>query len=95
MQLYALEPLDQAIQRHASFMINSMQTPSGDMKGLFDDWLMDTQSRRGATGGWGWGDDWGWTKGEFLAEKNSQTPFAAEVTALDNYLDAIWARFDQ
>ncbi len=62
-QLYALEPLDHAIQRHASFMINSMQTPSGDMKGLFDDWLMDTQSRRGATGGWGWGDDWGWTQG--------------------------------
>ena len=91
-QLYALEPLDQAIARHATFMINSMQTPRGDMKGLFDDWLMDTQSRRGATGGWGWGDDWGWTKGEFLAEKNSQTPVAAEVTALDNYLDAVWAR---
>ncbi len=53
---------------------------------------MDSRAKRGATGGGGWGDDWGWTHGQFLAEKNALTPVAAEVTALDNYLDAIWAR---
>ncbi|HSY21641.1 MAG TPA: DUF5695 domain-containing protein [Polyangiaceae bacterium] len=92
LQFYAIEPIDTAIQRHATFMTGSTQWSSGDLDGIFDDWMMDTRAKRGATGGWGWGDDWGWTKAEFLAEKNSQTPVAAEVTALDTYLDAVWAR---
>ena len=92
LQFYGLAPIATALSTHSTFMVNSMQTPSGDMQGVFDDWMMDTHSRRGETGGWGWGDDWGWTKGEFLAEKNSQTPVAAEVSALDEYLDAVWAR---
>ncbi len=92
LQFYGIEPIDAAIQRRATFMVNNTvsSTSSDALYHVFDDWLMDTQARRGATGGSGWGDDWGWTKGEFLAEKNSQTPVAAEVTALDNYLDAIW-----
>jgi MYXO-CTERM domain-containing protein len=92
LQFYVLEPIDAALQRHATFMVGSTQWTSGDLKGVLDDWMMDTKAKRGATAGWGWGDDWGWTHGEFLAEKNAQTPVAAEVSALDNYLDAVWAR---
>jgi hypothetical protein len=92
LQFYVLEPLDQALQRHATFMVGSTQWSSGDLNGVFDDWMMDGRSKRGATAGYGWGDDWGWTKAEFLAEKNAQTPAIAEVSALDKYLDAIWAR---
>ncbi len=92
LQFYVIEPIDAALQRHATFMINNQQWTTGDLKGVFDDWMMDARAKRGATGGSGWGDDWGWTHGQFLAEKNAQTPVAAEVSALDNYLDAIWAR---
>ena len=90
LQLYALEPIDAALQRHATFMVNSTVAPSGSLSKVFDDWMMDPKARRGAAGGGGWGDDWGWTHGQFLAEKNAQSPVAAEVTALDDYLDAIW-----
>jgi hypothetical protein len=63
LQFYVLEPLDKALQCHATFMVEKTQWTSGDMKGLFDDWMMDTKAKRGATGGGGWGDDWGWTHG--------------------------------
>jgi hypothetical protein len=92
LQFYVLEPIDAALQRHATFMVANTQWPGGDLAGVFDDWMMDTHARRGATGGGGWGDDWGWTHAEFLAEKNAQTPVASEVAALDSYLDAVWAR---
>jgi MYXO-CTERM domain-containing protein len=92
LQFYVIEPIATALQRHATFMVANQQWTSGDMKGLFDDWMMDTKAKRGAEGGSGWGDDWGWTHGEFLAEKNAQTPVASEVTALDTYLAAVWGR---
>ena len=91
LQFYVLEPLGTALQRHATFVAADTQQTSGPANGVFDDWLMDTEARRGAFGGNNWGDDWGWTHGEFLGEKNAQTPVASEVTALDRYLDAIWA----
>ena len=91
LQFYVLEPLGMALQRHATFMATSTQQTSGTANGVFDDWLMDSAAKRGAFGGNAWGDDWGWTHGEFLAEKNAQSPVAAEVSALDRYLDAIWA----
>jgi hypothetical protein len=90
LQFYVLEPIDAAIQRHATFMVSSMRWTSGTLNGVFDDWSMTTSTKRGTTGGGGWGDDWGWTKGEFLAEKNAQTPVASEVSALDAYLQALW-----
>jgi len=95
LQFYALEPLETALQRHATFMVDKTQwtDPNVDQYGIFDDWMMATKSKRGNfSGGWGWGDDWGWTHGQFLAEKNAQTPVATEVAALDLYLNAIWAR---
>jgi hypothetical protein len=90
LQFYVLEPVDAAIGRHATFMLQKTVAASGSLANVFDDWMLDTKAVRGATGGSGWGDDWGWTHGEFLAQKNAQTPVAAEVTALDNYLDAVW-----
>jgi hypothetical protein len=90
LQFYALEPLDAAISRHATFMVEKTVAKSGPLANVFDDWMLDTKAPRGATGGSGWGDDWGWTHGQFLAEKNAQTPVASEVTALDAYLDAVW-----
>lgn len=59
---------------------------------VFDDWMMDAKSKRGVFNGyWGWGDDWGYTHGQFLAEKNVLNPVASEVIALDQYLEtAIW-----
>ncbi|HVZ89526.1 MAG TPA: DUF5695 domain-containing protein [Polyangia bacterium] len=92
LQFYVLEPIDAALQRHATFMVANQQWTSGDMKGLIDDWMMDTKAKRGLEEGSGWGDDWGWTHGEFLAEKNAQTPVASEVTALDTYLATVWGR---
>jgi hypothetical protein len=92
LQFYALEPIDAAIQRHATFLVKNTQSSSmaDPLYEIFDDWMMDSRSRRGAIGSWGWGDDWGWTKGQFLAEKNAQTPVAAEIRALDDYLHAVW-----
>jgi hypothetical protein len=94
LQFYVIEPLGTALQRHSSFMVNSTQWgATGDIRAyVFDDWMMDTQAKRNSFAGyWGWGDDWGLTHAEFLAEKNVQTPVASEITALDNYLQtAIW-----
>jgi hypothetical protein len=90
LQFYVLEPLDAALKRHADFMVNKTVASTGPLAKVFDDWMLDTRSVRGATGGSGWGDDWGWTHGEFLAEKNAQTPVATEVKVLDDYLGAVW-----
>jgi hypothetical protein len=92
LQFYALEPLDAAFARHATFMVEKTRStqPSDPLYNVFDDWMMDSKSRRGKTGSWGWGDDWGWTHGQFLAEKNAQTPVASEVQALDDYLKAVF-----
>ncbi|WEK53722.1 MAG: DUF5695 domain-containing protein [Candidatus Cohnella colombiensis] len=96
LQFYAIEPIDAAIQRHSTFMVNSTQwNVPGDLRDkVFDDWMMQTKSKRNVFNGyWGWGDDWGYTHAQFLAEKNVQTPIASEVKALDQYLTvAIWGK---
>ncbi|MGO4548347.1 DUF5695 domain-containing protein [Paenibacillus sp. 2TAB23] len=94
LQFYAIEPVGAALQRHSTFMVNSTQwNVPGDLRDkVFDDWMMDSNSKRNVFNGyWGWGDDWGLTHGQFLAEKNVQTPVASEVQAVDDYLTvAIW-----
>lgn len=94
LQFYVIEPIADALQRHATFMVNSTQwNAPGQLKDkVFDDWMMDTKAKRNEFSGyWGWGDDWGYTHGEFLAEKNVKNPVASEVTAVDQYLEtAIW-----
>lgn len=94
LQFYAIEPIATGLQRHATFMVNTTQwNVPGDIRDkVFDDWLMDGNTKRNVFNGyWGWGDDWGYTHGQFLAEKNVQTPVASEVTAVDQYLQtAIW-----
>nr|WP_246183198.1 DUF5695 domain-containing protein [Paenibacillus methanolicus] len=94
LQFYVIEPIDAALQRHSTFMVNNTQwNVPGDIRDkAFDDWMMDSKSKRNVFNGyWGWGDDWGLTHGQFLAEKNVQTPVAGEVTAVDQYLETtIW-----
>ncbi len=94
LQFYAIEPIADALQRHATFMVNNQQwNLPGDIRDkVFDDWMMQNNAKRNNFAGyWGWGDDWGYTHAQFLAEKNVQKPVASEVTALDQYLEtAIW-----
>lgn len=94
LQFYAIESIADALQRHATFMVaNTQWDAPGTIKDkVFDDWMMQTKAKRGNFNGyWGWGDDWGLTHGQFLAEKNARSPVADEVEALDAYLDvAIW-----
>jgi hypothetical protein len=62
------------------------------MKGIFDDWMMNSKSRRDATGGWGWGYDWGWTPGEFLAENIHVSTALLNAASADSYERGIaWA----
>ncbi|MFD1179431.1 DUF5695 domain-containing protein [Paenibacillus puldeungensis] len=94
LQFYAIEQIGDALQRHATFMVNKQQwNVPGDIRDkVFDDWMMDNNSKRNVFNGyWGWGDDWGLTHGQFLAEKNVQKPVASEIAAMDQYLEtAIW-----
>jgi hypothetical protein len=94
LQFYAIEPIDAALQRHATFMVQKTQWNDSTLgyNKVFDDWMMDTKAKRGEFYGyWGWGDDWGLAHGEFLAEKNVLTPVPSEISAVDQYLEtAIW-----
>lgn len=94
LQFYAIEPIDAALQRHSTFMVEKTQynDPGSIRDKVFDDWMMQNKTTRNRFNGyWGWGDDWGLTHGQFLAEKNSQVPVASEVKAVDDYLEtAVW-----
>ena len=95
LQFYAIEPIDAALQRHSTFMVEKTQynDPGTIRDKVFDDWMMQNKTTRNRFNGyWGWGDDWGLTHGQFLAKKNAQVPIASEVKAVDDYLEtAIWA----
>ncbi|OCT13389.1 hypothetical protein A8709_17400 [Paenibacillus pectinilyticus] len=98
LQFYAIEPVGSALQRHASFIVNNTQVNDSTKyyNKIFDDWIMDGKKKRTdyqnpGTNAAGWGDDWGWTHGEFLAEKQVYLPVPTEITAVDQYLEtAIW-----
>lgn len=100
LQFYVIEQPGAAVQRHATFMVEKTQisNPGVFNDKIFDDWMMDTKSRRNAFTGYqgftywmGWGDDWGYTHAQFLAEKNAMAPVASEIKALDDYLEtAVW-----
>ena len=93
LQFYAIQPVETAIQSRATHMVNYEQVNSSDFRNkVFDDWMLNTQSKRSSFDGyWGWGDDWGLTHGEFLAEKNVVAPVTSEIKAVDDYLEtAIW-----
>ncbi len=93
-QFYIMDDVSTALNTHSTFMVNNTQwdAPGKLYDKVFDDWMMDTKSKRGSFDGyWGWGDDWGLTHGEYIAEKNVYIPVAEEIKALDEYLDtAIW-----
>lgn len=94
LQFYMMASIEEALALHADFIVDKTQwdAPGEIQDKVFDDWMMDTKSKRGAFDGyWGWGDDWGYVHGEFLAAMNSYNPVEKQVKALDEYLDtAIW-----
>jgi hypothetical protein len=94
LQFYMMESVADALELHSDFMVEKTQwnAPGKIYDMVFDDWMMDTESKRGEFKGyWGWGDDWGLTHGEYLAEKNVYQPNVNQILALDKYLDvAIW-----
>ena len=100
LQFYMMDDVATALETHSDFMVDQTQwdTPLKTGDKVFDDWMMDTKNKRGATDTaywlknyWGWGDDWGLTHGEYIAEKNVYQPVAKEITAVDEYLDiAVW-----
>lgn len=100
LQFYVIERPGDAVQRHATFMVEKTQidNPGAFNDKIFDDWILDKKARRNAFTGYqgftywmGWGDDWGHTHAQFLAEKNAMMPVASEIKALDDYLEtAVW-----
>ncbi len=99
LQFYLMDDLSEAIDLRSAFLTNNQtDTPGKVGDKAFDDWMMDTFSNRAdITPGywdmsyWGYGDDWSWTHGEFLAQKNIYRPVRTEIKAVDEYLDvAIW-----
>lgn len=96
LQFNVIEPPGAAIQRHSTFLVEKQQWNSPGMlqDKVFDDWLMEKKQKRNVFNGyWGWGDDWGYVKGLFLAWKNVYNPVISEINAVDQYLEtAIWNR---
>jgi len=94
LQFYAMDKAEDALNLHADFVTKKTQVdaPGKIEDRIFDDWMMDTKKVRGIYDGYmGWGDDWGFTHGEYLAEKNTYLPVKEQIEAVDNYLDtAIW-----
>lgn len=94
LQFYIMDDVEEALNTHSDFMVEKTQWDAeGEIYDkVFDDWMMDDQKKRGEFYGyWGWGDDWGLTHGEYIAEKNVFIPVAKEIEAVDEYLDvAIW-----
>src|SRR5699024_20193 len=89
LQYYIIDDPESALAQHSQFLLKTQWDAPGELQDkVFDDWMMDTKSKRGEFGGyWGWGDDWGLVHGTFLAEMNSKTPKKEQVAALDEYLD--------
>lgn len=99
LQFYAMEPLGDAIEKRSEFLVkHQTDTPGETGDKTFDDWMMDDKKNRAETVNgywdmsyWGYGDDWAYTHGEYLAQKNIYMPVKEEVEAVDEYLDtAIW-----
>lgn len=94
LQFYIMDDVEEALNTHSDFMVEKTQWDAeGEVYDkVFDDWMMDERKKRGEFYGyWGWGDDWGLTHGEYIAEKNVFIPVAKEIKAVDEYLDvAIW-----
>ncbi|MEY8516902.1 DUF5695 domain-containing protein [Lachnospiraceae bacterium 29-84] len=100
LQFYMMDNVADALETHSDFMVEKTQinTPGQTGDKVFDDWMMDDKKVRAEIepkywemSYWGWGDDWGLTHGEYIAEKNVYQPVAKEIEAVDQYLDvAIW-----
>lgn len=100
LQFYMMDNVADILETHSDFMVEKTQinTPGKTGDKVFDDWMMDSKKVRAEIEDnywemsyWGWGDDWGLTHSEYIAEKNVYQPVAKEIEAVDQYLDvAIW-----
>lgn len=100
LQFYMMDNAAKAMETHAQFMVDSTQLDLPGQTGdkIYDDWMMDNKKNRYEIEKdyfqmdyWGWGDDWGLTHGEYIAEKNVYQPVPKEIKSLDEYLDiGIW-----
>ena len=103
-QFYMMDTVDNMLNDHAEFMVEKTQLDRPGKVGdkVFDEYWLNIKGNRIETFGedgdgyfqmnyWGWGDDWGATHAQFLAEMNAISPNKDQVEALDAYLDvAIW-----
>ncbi len=99
LQFYLMDDLSEALDTRSAFLTkHQTDTPGQVGDKTFDDWMMDSFKNRAETmdgywdmSYWGYGDDWSWTHGEFLAQKNIYRPVKEEIKAVDEYLDvAVW-----
>ena len=98
LQFYMMDDLQSALNLHSDFLLKTQwDAPGAIQDKVFDDWMMDSKSKRGSFDGY-WagvmtGDS---VHGEYLAEMNSYNPVEEQVQALDEYLDtAIWENLMQ
>ncbi|MCJ1701795.1 DUF5695 domain-containing protein [Rathayibacter festucae] len=97
LQYYAIEPIEKLIGMHANFIATKQQAKTTrGYNGAFLQWDMSNQKLVTwddyPGGGWkewmaGGADDLGLAPAVFLAEKNIDTPVAAEIAAVDTYID--------
>lgn len=100
LQFYLMESAGALLERRAAFIADTQthKADGGIGDTVFDDWMMDSKCvREHVQPGywemsyWGWGDDWGYTHGEFLAEYASYKPEPRYLRTVDDYLEtAIW-----
>lgn len=106
LEFFATEPLETLIRKRAAFITRCQhRDPAKWYHGLFSDWNMETQVLLGPDNPdriKGWRiyavscDDPGLAKPAFLAAKNARLPVAAEVAAMDQYLEHfVWGGLQQ
>ena len=97
LEFFATEPLETLIHKRAAFITqHQMRDASKWYNGLLAEWAMDTQVQLGPDNydrikGWRiyevTCDDPGLSKPAYLSSKNAEFPIAAEVEALDYYIE--------
>jgi len=101
LEFFATEPVETMMKKRAAFIVKRQhRDPSKWYDGLFGEWNMETQVLLGPDNydrikGWRiyevTCDDPGLSKPAYLATKNAEHPDAAEVAALDRYIDMfVW-----
>jgi len=101
LEFFATEPVETMVRKRAAFITRRQhRDPAKWYDGLFGEWNMESRTLLGPDNydrikGWRiyevTCDDPGLSKPAYLASKNAEHPDAAEVAALDRYIDAfVW-----